>query len=138
MANGNSNSTPGGDRRTWIATIAVALVLLIAVGAYVEFRPHRIRVSVVKPLRQNISSDITTNGKVEPIHGFEAHAPLAGTVQQVLVKEGQCEFFLLRYVPDAVKDEFVNLGVVLYEPGKAGSAQAGFADVRFTRDWRRV
>ena len=50
----------------------------------------------------------------------------------------QCEFFLLRYVPDAVKDEFVNLGVVLYEPGKAGSVQAGFADVRFTRDWRRV
>ena len=25
----------------------------------------------------------------------------------------QCEFFLLRYVPDAVKDEFVNVGVVL-------------------------
>jgi HlyD family secretion protein len=88
MANGNSNSTPGGARRTWIATIAVVLVLLIAVGAYIEFRPHRIRVSVVKPLRQTISSDITTNGKVEPIHGFEAHAPLAGTVQQVLVKEG--------------------------------------------------
>ena len=50
----------------------------------------------------------------------------------------QCEFFLLRYVPDAVKDEFVNLGVVLYEPGEAGSGQAAFADVRFTRDWRRV
>ena len=44
----------------------------------------------------------------------------------------QCEFFLLRYVPDAVKDEFVNLGVVLYEPGEAGSGQAAFADVRFT------
>src|SRR3974390_1313387 len=27
----------------------------------------------------------------------------------------QCEFYLLRYVPDAVKDEFVNLGVVLLE-----------------------
>src|ERR1039457_4848808 len=88
MANGNSNSTPGGARRTWIATIAVVLVLLIAVGAYIEFRPRRIRVSVVKPVRQSISSDITTNGKVEPIHGFEAHAPLAGTVQKVLVKEG--------------------------------------------------
>ena len=50
----------------------------------------------------------------------------------------ECEFFLLRYVPDAVKDEFVNLGVVLYEPGQAGSGRAGFADVRFTRDWRRV
>jgi hypothetical protein len=55
-----------------------------------------------------------------------------------LTERRQCEFFLLRYVPDAVKDEFVNLGVVLYEPGKAGSGQAAFADVRFTRDWRRV
>ena len=47
----------------------------------------------------------------------------------------QCEFFLLRYVPDAVKDEFVNIGVVLVEPGANG---AGYADVRFTRDWQRV
>ena len=47
----------------------------------------------------------------------------------------QLEFFLLRYVPDAVKDEFVNIGVVMIEAGTIG---AGFADVRFTRDWRRV
>jgi Protein of unknown function (DUF3037) len=47
----------------------------------------------------------------------------------------QCEFYLLRYVPDAVKDEFVNLGVVLLETGEG---DAVFTDVRFTRDWRRV
>ncbi len=47
----------------------------------------------------------------------------------------QCEFFLLRYVPDAVKDEFVNFGVVLLETGDGHSA---FTDVRFTRDWRRL
>ena len=47
----------------------------------------------------------------------------------------QCEFYLLRYVPDAVKDEFVNLGVVLLETGAGDTA---FTDVRFTRDWRRV
>jgi len=47
----------------------------------------------------------------------------------------QLEFFLLRYVPDAVKDEFVNIGVVMVENGANGS---GFAEVRFTRDWRRV
>src|SRR5579885_1941122 len=46
----------------------------------------------------------------------------------------ELEFFLLRYVPDAVKDEFVNVGVVLVGEG----ADAGFAEVRFTRDWRRV
>ncbi len=44
----------------------------------------------------------------------------------------QCEFFLLRYVPDAVKDEFVNVGVVLFE------SNGGWADVRFTKDWKRV
>jgi Protein of unknown function (DUF3037) len=44
----------------------------------------------------------------------------------------KCEFLLLRYVPDAVKDEFVNVGVLLYESG------GGWADVRFTRDWKRV
>lgn len=47
----------------------------------------------------------------------------------------QCEFYLLRYVPDAVKDEFVNLGVVLLETGEGDDV---FTDVRFTRDWRRV
>jgi len=45
----------------------------------------------------------------------------------------QCHFFLLRYVPDVVKGEFVNLGVVLLEEG-----DNGFTDVRFLRDWRRV
>jgi len=45
----------------------------------------------------------------------------------------QCEFFLLRYVPDVVKGEFVNLGVVLLEEG-----DNGFTDVRFLRDWRRI
>jgi len=45
------------------------------------------------------------------------------------------EFFLLRYVPDAVKDEPVNIGLVMLEPGADGE---GFADVRFTHDWRRV
>jgi len=44
-----------------------------------------------------------------------------------------CEFHLLRYVPDAVRNEFVHIGVILREQG---SRQA--ADVMFTRDWRRV
>lgn len=47
----------------------------------------------------------------------------------------QLEFLLLRYVPDAVKGEFVNVGVVVLEGGAAGG---GFADLLFTRDWRRV
>ncbi len=42
----------------------------------------------------------------------------------------ECEFSLIRYVPDVVKGEFTNIGVVL-------RSSAG-AEVRFTRDWTRV
>jgi hypothetical protein len=44
-----------------------------------------------------------------------------------------CEFFLIRYVPDAVKGEYANIGVLLREAGREESAR-----VRFTRDWSRV
>jgi len=52
-----------------------------------------------------------------------------------MAERRQLEFFLLRYVPDAVKDEFVNIGLVMIEATANGT---GFADLRFTRDWRRV
>jgi len=44
-----------------------------------------------------------------------------------------CEFFLIRYVPDPVKGEFTNIGVLLREAGRDETAR-----VRFTRDWTRV
>lgn len=44
-----------------------------------------------------------------------------------------CEFFLIQYVPDPVKNEFVNIGVLLREAGRSDTAS-----VRFTRDWSRV
>jgi hypothetical protein len=43
----------------------------------------------------------------------------------------QCRFFLLRWVPDAVKNEFINIGLVLL-PG------TGAPELRFTEDWSRV
>src|SRR5579864_5405472 len=51
----------------------------------------------------------------------------------------KCEFFLLRYVPDAVKDEFVNIGVLMLDAeGANGASGEPFAQVRFTDDWSRV
>ncbi len=38
--------------------------------------------------RGPIRSVVSTNGKVEPIRNFEAHAPIATTVKRLLVKEG--------------------------------------------------
>jgi hypothetical protein len=54
-----------------------------------------------------------------------------------------CEFQLLRYVPDAVRNEYVHIGVILREQGgrEASGREPGTPEpvlVRFTRDWRRV
>src|SRR6478672_3459170 len=49
----------------------------------------------------------------------------------VMNEKVQCRFFILRYSPDAVKNEFINVGLVLLPP-------AGGAQVRFTRDWSCV
>jgi hypothetical protein len=49
-----------------------------------------------------------------------------------------CEVFLIRYVPDVVKGEFVNIGVLLREAAGDGVRVQTSAKVRFTRDWSRV
>ena len=54
-----------------------------------------------------------------------------GKCSELMVDLKQFEFFLLCYVPDAVKNEFVNIGVVLTSPG-------GVTEFRMTRDWSRV
>jgi hypothetical protein len=48
-----------------------------------------------------------------------------------------CEFFLIRYVPDVVKGEFTNIGVLLREV-RPDAARNDMAVVRFTRNWTRV
>jgi hypothetical protein len=52
-----------------------------------------------------------------------------------MAEKRKLEFFLLRYVPDAVKGEFVNFGLVALENGPDG---ASLLDVRFAKDWGRV
>lgn len=56
-----------------------------------------------------------------------------------MVEKRQFEVLLLRLVPHALRDDFMTVGLVVVEPGGKESAEhAQFADVRFTRDWKRV
>ena len=48
--------------------------------------PLKVRVTTVE--RSPIRSLVSTNGKIEPLLNFEAHAPISTTVKRVLVKEG--------------------------------------------------
>ena len=43
----------------------------------------------------------------------------------------QCKLFLLRYVPDAVRNEFVNVGLILLPPESS-------PELRLVKDWSRV
>ncbi len=46
------------------------------------------KVRAVAVERGPIRSLVSTNGKIEPIQNFEAHAPIATTIKRLLVKEG--------------------------------------------------
>lgn len=55
---------------------------------YSTLRQTPIKVRITTVQRGTIRSVVSTNGKVEPIHNFEAHAPIPTTVKRLLVKEG--------------------------------------------------
>jgi HlyD family secretion protein len=73
--------------RWWIVAIAVALAVVLF-AAFNSMSGGVIPVRAGRVSRGNIRSLISTNGKVEPINNFEAHAPVSTTVKQVLVREG--------------------------------------------------
>ncbi len=81
--NGNSSQP-----RRWPAT---ALIILAAVGllaALVFRRDESVPIRTAQVEQGKIRSVIATNGKIEPVNNFEAHAPVAASVERVLVKEG--------------------------------------------------
>lgn len=65
-----------------------ALAAVVLLGAFVSMRRGEVQIRAQQAVRGPIASTITTNGKIEPMDNFEAHAPAASTVKRVLVHEG--------------------------------------------------
>jgi HlyD family secretion protein len=81
-----TNNSHAPSRRRWIwLTLGVAVVLLV-LYSYLHQTPLKVRETTVE--RGLIRSVVSTNGKVEPVQNFEAHAPISTTVKRLLVKEG--------------------------------------------------
>jgi HlyD family secretion protein len=80
----NNSNAPSSRRWIWIASALVVLLLILY--SYLHQTPLKVR--AVKVTRGPIRSLVSTNGKVEPVQNFEAHAPIATTVKRLLVKEG--------------------------------------------------
>ncbi len=62
---------------------------VIGLAAFVSGRRSVVPVRAAPVARSDITSSIDTNGKVEALNNFEAHAPAPATIKQVLVQEGQ-------------------------------------------------
>ncbi len=67
---------------------AVGAVLAVILLASFASRDDAVPVFAATVARGDIRSVISTNGKIEPISNFEAHAPTGTTVNRILVKEG--------------------------------------------------
>ncbi len=84
----NGNSSEHQPRRWWVTS----LVILAAVAAMAAFVFHHANDAV--PVRTaaveqgTIRSLVSTNGRIEPVANFEAHAPVSTSVRRVFVKEG--------------------------------------------------
>src|SRR5579884_1101283 len=85
MANQVPKNNGNGKRLTVIVAIAVVALLLFT-GINRRHTVVAVRAETVQ--RQEIASVISTNGKIEPVNSFEAHAPAPATVKKVLVAEG--------------------------------------------------
>ncbi len=85
MAKQNQNNGPDRKRLVVVALLVVAAVVLFT---GINRRRAGTSVRAEKVVRQEIASVISTNGKIEPINSFEAHAPAPATVKNVLVAEG--------------------------------------------------
>jgi HlyD family secretion protein len=81
--NGNSSQP-----RRWPATVLVVVAAVGLLLAFVSRHNEAVPVRTAQVEQGKIRSLIATNGKIEPVNNFEAHAPVSASVERVLIKEG--------------------------------------------------
>src|ERR1700690_146789 len=74
-------------RHRWIVTTIAIAAAVVLLASFIS-RDPAVPVRAVAAQRSVIQSVVSTNGKVEPLQNFEAHAPIGTTVKKILVREG--------------------------------------------------
>jgi HlyD family secretion protein len=83
----NGNSSARQPRRWWVMALAI-LGSVIVLAAFVSHRDDGVPVRTAVVEQSDIRSVVSTNGKIEPVNNFEAHAPVSTSIRRVLIKEG--------------------------------------------------
>jgi HlyD family secretion protein len=74
-------------RNKWVVIVLPVIVIIALVMALTKRSVIPVRAESAH--RESITNTISTNGKIEPVDNFEAHAPAPASVKRVLVKPGQ-------------------------------------------------
>jgi HlyD family secretion protein len=74
-------------RNKWVVIVVPVIVIIALVMALTKRSVIPVRAESAH--RESITNTISTNGKIEPVDNFEAHAPAPTSVKRVLVKPGQ-------------------------------------------------
>ena len=82
--NGNSSERRLG--RWWVTALAILAAVIVLAAFFHRDDGIPVRTAVVE--QTTIRSLVSTNGKIEPVNNFEAHAPAPTSVRRVFVKEG--------------------------------------------------
>jgi len=72
---------------TWVILIGLILAVTL-LAAFISLRRARVAIRVGTADVGTVTASISTNGKIEPINNFEAHAPVATTVTKLDVQPG--------------------------------------------------
>jgi HlyD family secretion protein len=114
----------------WLSGIVVIGLIFFGVRRLTR---DVVEVRVVPVTYQTLSSTVSTNGKVEPIEDFQAHAPFAGSIKQIFVSVGQqvSKGTLLVKMDDAdargrvagAQARLANDQLILRDLGKGGSTE---------------
>src|SRR5260370_35666219 len=85
MAKTNNNC----ERKPLVGVVGAGIAVVFVFSGWMKLHGSGgVAVRAESVVRQDIASVISTNGKIEPVHNFEAHAPAPATVKRVLVNEG--------------------------------------------------
>jgi HlyD family secretion protein len=82
-------ATSNGRARPIVLWTLAAIALIILFFAVRRITREELPLRVAQATMQDLVTTDSTNGKVEPQHNFEAHAPAAATVKRLYVRAGE-------------------------------------------------
>ncbi len=82
----NTESKRSGWILLWLAGLAVAVGIFLAIRSLTR---EALGVRVAPVINQTLLDTVSTNGKVEPVNEFQAHAPGPGVIKNIFVEVGE-------------------------------------------------